>query len=146
MSNLAKKKSPIWKHFAVISSDKAKCEYCSKVISYSGGGSGNLTRHMKKLYATISIEPMILPPIMPQMEQTNRILTPLDTNVNFPSTSGLTEQVTQPSSVTRPLQTTIETFARSARPLPLQKTKQLDEQIVQFIVKGYHPFSIVEEE
>lgn len=75
MSNLAKKRSPIWKHFSVISSDKAKCEYCSKVISYGGGGSGNLTRHMKKVHATISIDPTttVLPAAMPQpqIEQIN---------------------------------------------------------------------------
>lgn len=60
MSDLARKKSQIWKHFSIINKDKAKCEYCLKVISYSGGGTGNLTRHMKKLHGTVSIEQTLI--------------------------------------------------------------------------------------
>lgn len=48
MSELSKKKSKIWNHFAIINKDKARCEYCSKIVSYAGGGTGNLTRHMTR--------------------------------------------------------------------------------------------------
>lgn len=59
MSNLAKKRSKIWNHFSVINKDKAKFEHCSKAISYPGSGTGNLTRHIKKLHVTVSIEQSI---------------------------------------------------------------------------------------
>lgn len=59
MSDLIRNKSEIWNHFSIIIKNTAKCEYCSKTISYSGGGSGNLNRHMKKVHVTIPIEPLI---------------------------------------------------------------------------------------
>ncbi|CAH2101579.1 unnamed protein product [Euphydryas editha] len=141
MSKLSKKKSHIWKHFSVINKDKAKCEYCFKIISYSGGGTSNLNRHMKKLHRTVSIEQPLL------RSQTQ--LLPLQSNSTEagPSTIPLISEdiMVAPAVTQRPVQLNVQHFAKTTSPLPVKKKKQLDEQIVKFIVKGFHPFSIVEE-
>ncbi|XP_044766203.1 E3 SUMO-protein ligase ZBED1-like [Coccinella septempunctata] len=158
MSELARKSSAIWKHFKIVNSEKAKCEYCSKMISYSGGGTGNLNRHMKKIHWTVAIEQ----PLVPQMNIVNPVAetTPESTSTSSSQTcqascsySNSAEPTSSSSSTSLfrrpvaqpPVQTTIDGFARSTRPLPIGKSKQLDEPIVKFIVKGFHPFSIVEE-
>lgn len=44
------------------------------------------------------------------------------------------------------VQSKIVNIAKSTRPLPTSQSKQVDEQIVKFIVKSYHSFAIVEEQ
>lgn len=156
MSELAKKKSQIWKHFAIINKDKAKCEYCLKIISYSGGGTGNLNRHLKKVHPTVSIETLLPTRTILTNAEVGSIVPPTSqdsgseagptvpsTSQEIVSTSATTliqHQTTGPA-----VQLSIEHFTKSTRPLPINKTKQLDEQVVKFIVKGYHAFSVVEE-
>lgn len=50
------KRSEVWKHFSTVTDEKAKCSYCMKIISYTGGATGNLLRHIKTQHKTISIE------------------------------------------------------------------------------------------
>lgn len=45
---MEKKSSDIWNHFSVINNEKAKCSYCSNPISYKGGSTTNLTKHLKR--------------------------------------------------------------------------------------------------
>lgn len=45
---MEKKSSDIWNHFSVINNQKAKCSYCSNPISYKGGSTTNLTKHLKR--------------------------------------------------------------------------------------------------
>lgn len=153
MSGLSKKRSPIWNHFSDVDKDKAKCEYCMKIISYSGGGTGNLTRHMKKVHGSVCIEQ---PSSRENLQSQTRALCTGAEPDGVPSTSSglvpsLSEKTTPgaptPRSVTQSqVQPKINAFTISTKPLPLSKTKQLDEQIVKFIVKSYHSFAIVEEE
>lgn len=160
MSNLHRKKSTIWNHFSVINKDKAKCEYCLKTLSYGGGGTGNLTRHMKKIHGSISIETPIhnTNPRPGTSVQTcndpNTVETTPIENVEiilpYQTGSSVISSASVPSapvpSQSQPVQSQIDTYARSTRPLPVSKSKQLDEQLTKFIVKGYHSFAIVEEE
>lgn len=48
--NLKNKRSEIWKHFNFVSAGKAKCEYCNKILSYGGGATDNLARHIKSVH------------------------------------------------------------------------------------------------
>jgi len=45
---MEKKSSDIWNHFSVINNEKAKCSYCSNPISYKGGLTTNLSKHLKR--------------------------------------------------------------------------------------------------
>jgi len=53
---LTKKRSHIWNHFTIIDQKYAKCSYCSNKVSYGGGSSGNLIRHMKTKHITVPLE------------------------------------------------------------------------------------------
>lgn len=165
MSDLIKKRSKIWNHFSIINKDKAKCEYCSKIISFSGSATGNLMRHMKKMHGTVPIDlpsNMYLPTVPTGNSQIQPTSLPNSAESDdagiMPSTSSVSTSVSFMCDKTTPvattichtvqskLQTKIHNFAVATRPLPLGKAKQLDELIIKFIVKGYHSFSIVEEE
>ena len=56
MSDLHRKRSVIWKHFTIVSENKAKCGYCNHSYSFLGGATSNLMRHLKTKYSTIPLE------------------------------------------------------------------------------------------
>lgn len=102
---------------------------------------------MRKQHGTVPIEVSC---VNPQVDSTLQPpCTELEGNsaepagVNIPSTSG--EEGTRWAS-RQIMQPRIDNYTISKRPIPISKSKQLDEQIVKFIVKGYHSFAIVEEE
>lgn len=45
----------MWNHFNLKSNTIAKCSYCSQEISYSGGSTGNLLRHIKTKHVTVNL-------------------------------------------------------------------------------------------
>jgi len=47
------KTSEIWNHFTESAHQKAKCGYCSVILSTSGGSLNNLKRHLKLKHCTI---------------------------------------------------------------------------------------------
>lgn len=50
-----RKKSDMWNHFTELENSKAKCGYCSKILSIAGGSFGNLSRHIKTVYSAVLI-------------------------------------------------------------------------------------------
>lgn len=151
---LKSKRSEIWKHFTIVSNGKAKCSYCKKTLSYSEGVTGNLARHIKSIHKTISIQKVVYGHRerynISQQDQPQEVIGLAD--VQGPSTSsasGLFENPmelskTLPASSSRaPDQEKISNFMR--RPIPISKSKQLDEQLIRVIVKEYQPFKVVED-
>lgn len=139
-----RKRSVIWNHFSIISDTIAKCSYCMQTIKYTGGSTGNLMRHLKTKHVTIQLTRNItnIEPSVNQIEASvdnpNEIIRPVDTNL-MPSTSS-------------PLCNAHSTSSRQAnlsnyltKPLSISKSKAIDQQLTKFIVKHYHPFSLVEE-
>lgn len=51
-----RKKGDVWKHYLVIDSEKAKCSYCSGSVSYKGGSTTNLSKHLKRKHIPNSIQ------------------------------------------------------------------------------------------
>ena len=49
------KTSEVWNHFTECDYQKAKCGYCSVILSTSGGSLSNLKRHMKSKHCTIPL-------------------------------------------------------------------------------------------
>lgn len=139
------KRSEIWKHFSTVSDGKAKCSYCLKTISYCGGSTGNLTRHMKTQHKTVSLEKVTYTPtgnnnnvISEQPQETTSI-----TLIEKPQSVHTEPQQLQTASVPTLRQGFKSTYVR--RPISVTLSRQLDEQLVRAIVKKYYPFSIVED-
>lgn len=42
-----RRKSNMWEHFSESVNDKAKCRYCSTLISVTAGSFGNMGRHLR---------------------------------------------------------------------------------------------------
>lgn len=47
------KTSEVWNHFMVMAGDKAKCGYCTSKLSFSGGNTANLKRHLIAKHPTV---------------------------------------------------------------------------------------------
>jgi len=140
-----RKRSVIWNHFSIISDTTAKCSYCMQIIKYTGGSTGNLTRHLKTKHVTIQLTRNIINNIEPSVNQIeasvdnpNEIVRPVDTN-SMPSTS--LSLCNAPSTSSR--QANLSNYL--TKPLSISKSKAIDQQLTKFIVKHYHPFSLVEE-
>lgn len=139
-----RKRSVIWNHFSIISDTIAKCSYCMQTIKYTGGSTGNLMRHLKTKHVTIQLTRNItnIEPSVNQIEASvdnpNEIIRPVDTNL-MPSTSS--SLCNAPSTSSR--QANLSNYL--TKPLSISKSKAIDQQLTKFIVKHYHPFSLVEE-
>lgn len=48
-----RKRSETWNHFSELDNSKAKCGYCSKILSTAGGSFGNLNRHLKTVHPAV---------------------------------------------------------------------------------------------
>lgn len=48
-----RKRSTMWNHFRELENDKAKCGYCSKILSIAAGSFGNLSRHLKTVHPAV---------------------------------------------------------------------------------------------
>lgn len=159
---MAPKRSDIWFHFKEISGkDSAKCLYCGQILSTKNGSMGNLSRHMKLKHVTTPIrrtgetvvchtEPVELPQLKNDSESAN---TNCGLNISSAGPSFNQDEVTEKKNVLFPsppkrkieIQSNIKHFAISKKPLSVAKNKEIDKQLLQWIVKGYHSFRVVEE-
>jgi len=53
---LNKKRSNVWYHHTILQNNIAKCNVCSYKISFSGGSTGNLLRHLKTKHPTVPLQ------------------------------------------------------------------------------------------
>lgn len=162
MSELKGKRSEIWKHFTIVGTGKAKCSYCNKILSFGGGATGNLARHIKSVHKAVGIQKVsygncgrykISTEEEEDRPQEVRKKTNLDIpspSTSFASTSTIPQNAITTDIPEVPLprigcsknQEMITNFIR--RPISLAKSKQLDEQLLRVIVKEYQPFKVVE--
>ncbi|XP_064456888.1 zinc finger BED domain-containing protein 6-like [Ornithodoros turicata] len=167
----SRKRSAIWTLFSVPEGETAKCNFCGNALSYRGGATANLWRHVRVKHPGASLlrsnpvlgasqqqgnDEVVDDPVEPSHPSPNEsgarpsVPSGLSSlSLSAPSTSGQ-------SAPPRPLpvarghrwetqqQATISHYMN--RPLTLSKTAKLDEQLVKLIVKEYHPFSLVEGE
>lgn len=148
MNNLKRKRSAIWNHFTVLSDIIAKCSYCGHKLSYCGGSTSNLLRHLKTkhvgvpLSRTLTIEDNVDDP-------SNTLAT--CTFVSSASLNTVSEAIDQSISSLNPSTSSSITSRQSSitqfisKPISLSKSKTIDLQITKFIVKHFHPFSLIEE-
>lgn len=128
-----RKHSSLWTHFIEdTDKKKAKCNYCSTIISIAGGSNGNLTRHMKSKHALI---PLVIERQTPIISNSNS----LESN----QTTSESENITSASPRVADTQQSMSQYIR--RPPPIRKVEQIDRQVVKMVAKGHHALRIVEE-
>ena len=141
MATRCRKTSPIWDYYTDLSNGKAKCNFCSKEISYKGGSTFNLIRHTHTAYPMVSLSARHLTPA----EEEN-----LDGPLGLPADES---SASAPSSIPVSLspclvakrpqpQDTITSYL--SRPLSNRRVKDIDFSLLEAIVKNYLPFQIVE--
>lgn len=160
--SLPKKKSLVWNYFSDTGSGMAKCNFCSKKMSYKGGSTFNLNRHLKSQHPSSSV-------VIASDQQR------LSTNVaggvwsddNIPGTSSCSSTAEkEPNSVDSIPETRAnQSFDTSSIVLPAQKKskvstitqymqkpvtnrkrEELNKLLVIFLVKNYLPFQLVEDQ
>ena len=149
---MSRKTSDIWYHFTTASNESAKCKYCSVSYSYKGGSTANLSRHLKRKHViqydvrkkictekTDNLDPE------ENIDNPNTVFVQQNTSVsqNQPATSSfLTSKITHTSIKTSQSQTVMDSFI--PRPLSMNKSQKIDEQLGIMIAKEFQPFSVVE--
>ncbi|XP_063222172.1 E3 SUMO-protein ligase ZBED1-like [Bacillus rossius redtenbacheri] len=149
------KTSQIWDYFSEVnnSDGKAKCNFCSKVISYKGGSTFNLTRHVRTIHPTISLSlKRQLPADISRFEEDK----PNDPEPSVSSRpaeeTSNTQRNTVPSSEAQSVETVLHTGRKSVstissyfhKPLSNRKNRDIDNSLTELIVKDYLPYRIVE--
>lgn len=144
-----KKRSDVWNHFTLETQGKAKCRYCSNILSYVGGATGNLGRQYKSQHKTVTLQrirylpvprPHMVPNNVPQVFTEERQEMSI-TEGSSSTTEIISTRTTRATSTT--IQGSISSYVRS--PIPLSLSKKYDEQLIRTIVKGFHPFRMVED-
>lgn len=151
-----RKRSDIWKFFTVVNENSAKCTFCSGTFSYKGGATANLTRHLKRKHPTslVAIGPSTSATSMTgdstsandEIKDTDAESTPHSTTATKMTANDMTDNDNKIEDIPNPkrkCQSTLSNFMR--RPLPLQSSKKLDEQLTIMIAAEYQPFSLVED-
>lgn len=142
---MSKKTSDIWYHFTTASNELAKCKYCSVSYSYKGGSTANLIRHLKRKHIIqydvrkkICTEKTDDLDLEENIDDPNTVLVQQNTSVkqNQPGTSLFLTSKTSQS------QTLMDSFI--PRPLSMNKSQKIDEQLGIMIAKEFQPFSVVE--
>lgn len=137
-----KKKCETWNNFEVVDGEKAKCNFCSNTISYKGGGSmANLTRHLKRKH------------IVQYKARKKRSIEILEKNIDEPDNVSISEpshfNLTTITPITKNktanvTKTQVSIDAYTSRPMPISKSKTIDEQLGIMMAQVYQPFSLVE--
>lgn len=145
MLNLNRKRNAIWNHFTNKSHTVAKCSYCGHNVSYGGGSTSNLMRHLKTRHVTVSLTRPVINQIDENIDDPFDMPVPTSTSVSSSHTgsSRTVSEVLEPSASNLPRQSTITQY--TSKPIYLSKSKAIDLQITKFIVKHFHPFSLVKE-
>lgn len=149
---MSRKTSDIWYHFTTANNESAKCKYCSVSYSYKGGSTANLSRHLKRKHIIqYDVRKKICTDKTDNLDLEENIDDPDTVSVhqnisetqNQPSTSSFsTSKITHTSNKTSQSQTRMESFI--PRPLSMNKSQKIDEQLGIMIAKEFQPFSVVE--
>jgi len=149
---MSRKTSDVWHHFTTVSSETAKCNYCSVSYSFRGGSTANLSRHLKRKHIIqYNVRKKVRTEITHDLDLEDNIDEPNPISVqqntsetqHRPSTSSsLTSKITNISLKTSQSQTLIDSFI--PRPLSMNKSQKIDERLGTMIAKEFQPFSLVE--
>lgn len=162
----SRRRSAMWNHFRETETGKkAKCLYCSHVLSFSAGSFGNLSRHIKAKHPTVAINRVVEQNEPPASSTSTASISNVSTSAAnsptsrmdtdaIPGTSGLTSDSAPPSESRRKnpqetrglIQEKVTNYVKVSKPISALKWKQIDEQLTTMIVKEYQPFSVVEDE
>uniref|UniRef100_A0A669DC03 BED-type domain-containing protein n=1 Tax=Oreochromis niloticus TaxID=8128 RepID=A0A669DC03_ORENI len=159
----SRRRSDIWMHFEMKSATHAQCNICKAVLSFRGGSTSNMRRHLSSKHPTVMLQQQhsqnpattIGQPSGQQQEQqssTAALSTAVTSPVYSSSTSTSTQQENtsthtagqgQQSAKRRQRQSYMGAFV--SRPMmPLQQSK-VDQALVKMIAQDFQPFSIVDD-
>ncbi|UYV73412.1 hypothetical protein LAZ67_10003097 [Cordylochernes scorpioides] len=169
MASPSSSRSDIWYHFEKVKTKtgtKGKCRYCQNEIAITGGATSNLKRHLSKKHVTVPIErheaqqenrsrSRSVFASISEEEVENTFKQPLvHDSPSLASTSSLSSSPTislSPSALSTPVpqrqnsQASMTSFVDVSRPIPLNRSRQIDIQLLKMICSEYHPFSLVED-
>lgn len=147
-----KRRSGVWLYFNAIDSNKAKCDICKNVLSYKGGATCNLRKHLKAKHFAVITQDLPSPSSLRTSAELEEVPEPSTSSTSLEVTPGspaynATKKIDQdkrrmpfPSSK----QSKISTFA--TRPMSIPRTKNLHIKVLNMIIKDMQPFTIVEDE
>ncbi|CAH1976566.1 unnamed protein product [Acanthoscelides obtectus] len=149
-----KRRSGVWLYFNAIDSNKAKCDICQNFLSYKGGATCNLRKHLKAKHFSVITQDLPSPSSLRTSAELEEIPVPSTSSTPWksevtPGSSAYdsTKKIDKgkrrmpfPSSK----QSKISTFA--TRPMSIPRTKNLPIKVLNMIIKDMQPFTIVEDE
>jgi len=143
----SRKRSEMWNYFESLQNFKAKCNFCSQIVSVIGGSTGNLSRHMRTKHVGIKSVERVNLELVNVQEKTVQPENSAIVTAEIPTTSAAFTGVASSSTVGGKCkkQGTLGNFARNMNPISGYRQKEFDTQLIKMIVKEYHPFSIVDD-
>jgi hypothetical protein len=82
-----RKRSKIWRYFTEQSDRTAKCNFCHKLMSFKGGNSCNLIRHLRRVHPTVSLSFERLTPAHSSVDNKTSDANPDDPEIPQPVSS-----------------------------------------------------------
>ena len=139
-------RSSVWDYFIRIPNiqDKVKCNVCTSVLSARGSSTSNMTRHLRLKHPTIKLKESRSRPSGGNEEEDDAPLnieasaTPMDCE-EVPQASCSASTNTRNRTIK---QSTISEF--TVKPMSATTRTKIDEQLLRFIIKGYHSFNMME--
>ncbi|XP_073412762.1 zinc finger BED domain-containing protein 4-like [Dendrobates tinctorius] len=156
----SRKRSSIWIHFHILSNIKAECKICNAKLSYRGGSTNNLHRHVRTVHPTVKIDEqrqasghVSVPAAEPEvcasvsgMEVSEAIASVAAASeaAAWEATASATpHELTNPQPVATTQSSIMQLMVHESM-TPLMQASY-DEELVAMIARDFQPFSIVED-
>lgn len=141
----SKKRSEIWTFFEEIPNSRAKCNFCSQILSYKGGSTYNLGRHLKSKHPSSSsvLGSKKAPGPSNNTSADAETCSQSQKTDDMPSTSFST--IESPNNQDPPrtkIQKTMGTFL--AKPVTNKKRDDINKLLITTIAKNFLAFNLVE--
>lgn len=152
-----RKRSQVWLHFTNLSNEKAKCNFCGASLSYKGGSTSNLKKHIQAKHPTIDLdEGCASKNKVPETEAVrHESVQDPGNSLNTGSNSEVGATIpssSDPSSIAPIFSKRINQGVQEkltsyiVKPVSIVRQKKIDNLISKIVLKDLQPMSIVEDE
>lgn len=174
IAKMTGKKSPSWNFFCVINNAQAKCNFCGAIASTKSGSTGNLRRHVKAKHPSISLtkDSVAVVAVVDSDEEVvttdDAVIVAVQVNADSAATGGDSAgaaadspsghapavssaggDASSSSDLAKKAVKVMTTQSRitnfSHRPVSKSTKNELDQALLDFVVKDFQAFSLVEQ-
>lgn len=138
----SRKRSLAWTYFTDEGSNMAKCHVCSKLISYKGGATFNLTRHLRLMHTANSKAATSPKKLINIKKNIKRDKDDDEFIIEWFNVNGNGSPMVVPQKGSNSM--ILPTAATPGKLLSIKKSQDVDISLIEMLVKNFYPVEFVD--